>query len=58
MAKEMKLWTYDREKSMRECRPGRLELEDDLETWIAADIGLLSHDLIVIGKGKLPGAHL
>ena len=49
MALEVKLWKVDADRPVPVPRQ-RLDLEDRLEGWLCEDIGLLSDDLLVIGR--------
>lgn len=49
MPSEMKLWEVVDEKPVTIER-ARLDFEERLENWLAEDIGIISEDLLVIGK--------
>ena len=49
MALEVKLWKVEAD-GLAAVERERLDLEDRLEDWLWEDIGLLSHDLLVIGR--------
>lgn len=49
MPLEVKLWKVDADR-LHPVGPSRLDLEDRLEEWLCRDIGLLSDDLLVIGR--------
>ena len=49
MAMEVKLWKVEGDR-LAAVESVRLDLEDRLERWLCEDIGLLSDDLMVIGR--------
>lgn len=49
MALEVKLWKVE-DEGLAAVESERLDLEDRLEDWLCDDIGLLSGDLLVIGR--------
>ncbi len=49
MTLEVKLWKVDDER-LTAVESERLDFEDRLEDWLCEDIGVLSHDLLVIGR--------
>ncbi len=49
MSLEVKLWKVDSDQLHLVPR-SRLDLEGRLEDWLCEDIGLLSDDLLVIGR--------
>jgi hypothetical protein len=52
MPTEMKLWTIEGEEP-KSLAQGKLDLESRLEDWINKDIGLISNDLLLIGRQVL-----
>ena len=55
MPLEVKLWNIEGDRP-REMSVNRLDLEERLEDWLCRHIGLLSDDLLVIGKQVSAGA--
>ena len=49
MRLEVKLWKVEDDR-LAAVESARLDFEDRLEDWLCQDIGLLSHDLLVIGR--------
>lgn len=49
MALGVKLWKVEDDR-LKVVESERLDLEDRLENWLCEDIGLLSHDLLIIGR--------
>ena len=49
MALEVKLWKVEDDR-LAAVEAERLDLEDRLENWLCEDIGVLSQDLLVIGR--------
>jgi hypothetical protein len=50
MPEEVRLWNIQPDNKLRALSRSPLDLEDRLEGWLAADISILSDDLLVIGK--------
>jgi hypothetical protein len=50
MPAEVRLWTVETGDVLRELTRGYLDLEARLEAWLDDDIGVLSPDLLVIGR--------
>jgi hypothetical protein len=50
MAEEVRLWQVTDKDALSECGRGRLDLEERLENWIAADVAVLDPGLMVIGR--------
>lgn len=49
VALEVKLWKVEDDR-LAAVEAERLDLEDRLENWLCEDIGVLSQDLLVIGR--------
>lgn len=49
MPQEVRIW-QTQDTGLVECRPADLDLESRLENWLAANISILSDDLLVIGR--------
>lgn len=50
MPAEMRLWRVEAGDVLRELTRGALDLESRFEAWLDRDIGILSKDLLVIGR--------
>lgn len=50
MPAEVRLWKVESGDVLRELTRGSLDLEARLETWLDLDIGVLSRELLVIGR--------
>ena len=50
MPEEIRLWVVGNNGSLGEVKRGQLDLEKRIEDWLAADISILSRDLMVIGR--------
>lgn len=50
MPEEVRLWNIQPDNKLSALSRSPLDLEDRLEGWLAADISILSDDLLVIGK--------
>ena len=49
MPQDIRIWKVQQEK-LKEISKTKLNLEERLEDWLADDISIISHDLLVIGK--------
>lgn len=50
MPAEIRVWEVGKNGQLAECPRERLDIEARLEDWLAKDIGMLDHGLLVIGR--------
>lgn len=50
MTQDVRVWRISDHDTLNELQRSRLDLEARLEDWLAADIGVLDDDLLVIGR--------
>lgn len=50
MPQDIKLWEIIKNDKLKEIDRARLNLEERLEEWLERDIGMVSNDLLVIGR--------
>lgn len=56
MPTDARVWRVTSDNRLEEIRPGRLDLEERIQGWLESDIGILSPDLLVIGR-EVPTAY-
>lgn len=50
MAEDIRIWEISEDKTLKEIKKSKLDLETRLEDWIEKDISILSEDIILIGR--------